>query len=362
MKKSPYALAFLVIILLVGCNLPGNPPTQSSPDAAFTQAAETVAAELTRVALQASPTSELPTATFTPSPTNTTVYTPTYTPVPCNLAQFVSDVTVPDYTEMDPDQDFQKIWRLRNIGSCTWTTSYRVTFDTNNSMGLATDYAKNLSSPVPPGQTVDIIVDLTAPIVNGTYRGDYSLRDPNNVKITNFIVIIKVNAPSHTTTLSPVSGEGGTVRSDGAINLDSYFVGDTSGDLIYQSFISYDISGIPSTANITEVKVDPTGGGKTYSGNPFDLGCMRLYPQDFGALDAGDFFTGSLGSPYVEWCSQSSLEGTQVDGDLKNLIQSKLGSTRVRIRLQFTTGTNSDGISQSVKLDSPKLIVTYTAP
>ena len=39
-------------------------------------------------------------------------------------AQFVTDVTVPDGTKYDPGATFTKTWRLRNVGTCTWTTAY----------------------------------------------------------------------------------------------------------------------------------------------------------------------------------------------------------------------------------------------
>jgi hypothetical protein len=45
MKKWLYAFALILMLILVGCNLPaGGQATPSSPEAAFTQAAETVAA------------------------------------------------------------------------------------------------------------------------------------------------------------------------------------------------------------------------------------------------------------------------------------------------------------------------------
>src|SRR5512143_3278895 len=40
----------------------------------------------------------------------------------CDWAQFVADVTVPDGTSYAPGTTFTKTWRLKNIGSCTWTT------------------------------------------------------------------------------------------------------------------------------------------------------------------------------------------------------------------------------------------------
>jgi hypothetical protein len=48
---------------------------------------------------------------------------PTLTPVPCDRAAFVADVTVPDGTNFAPGTTFVKTWRLKNNGSCTWTTA-----------------------------------------------------------------------------------------------------------------------------------------------------------------------------------------------------------------------------------------------
>jgi hypothetical protein len=363
MKHMRYLLALWFIAALAGCNLPGQPAAATEgPGAVFTRAAETVAAELTRVALAASPTPNLPTNTFTPVPTNTPAFTSTFTPIPCNLAQFVDDVTIDDYSEVNPGATFNKIWRLRNIGSCTWTTAYKVFFDDNNSMGLPAGYSQPLTMIVPPGQTVDISVNLTAPVANGTYRGDYSLREPGGQKITTFIVIIKVDATPHTVTLTALGGEGGTVNGNAEVFPGDVVGGDSSADFSLQGFASFDISSIPNTAAITLVKVDLVSAGYVIDSAPFVLGCLRLYPQDYGTLDAGDFFGGALASPYVEWCNESQLIAQQADGDLRSLIQSRLGTTRIRVRFQFQTSVDPDGVADAVHLTAPKLIVSYNAP
>src|SRR5690349_5782138 len=56
------------------------------------------------------------------------VLTPTVGPAICDKVQFVADVTVPDGTNFPPKATFTKTWRLKNIGSCTWTTSYQIVF------------------------------------------------------------------------------------------------------------------------------------------------------------------------------------------------------------------------------------------
>jgi len=114
-----------------------------------------------------------PISTNTPQPTNTQVFTAT--PLPCDQATFVEDVTVPDGTEFNVGQSFTKTWRLRNAGSCTWTTAYEVVFFSGEQMSGPMDL--NLTGNVYPGQTVDITLSLKAPNTAGTYRSNWKLRN-----------------------------------------------------------------------------------------------------------------------------------------------------------------------------------------
>lgn len=93
----------------------------------------------------------------------------------CDAAQFVTDVTVPDGTKFDPGTAFKKTWRLKNVGTCTWSTSYSLVFDTGEKMGAPASIA--FPSSVAPGQTVDLTVDMTAPTASGSYRGYWKFKN-----------------------------------------------------------------------------------------------------------------------------------------------------------------------------------------
>lgn len=93
----------------------------------------------------------------------------------CDAAQFVADVTVPDGTAMAPGNVFNKTWRLKNVGTCTWSTAYSAVFDSGEKMGAPA--AVNIPVSVAPGQTVDITVQMTAPASAGLYRGYWKLRN-----------------------------------------------------------------------------------------------------------------------------------------------------------------------------------------
>jgi hypothetical protein len=118
-----------------------------------------------------------PTATWTGTQPPTYTFTPsaTLTPLPCNWAQFVTDVTIADNWETTPADHFTKTWRLKNIGSCTWTSGYSLIFDHGDQMGAPA--AQQLTpGTVAPGQTIDVSVNLLSPNIAGTYQGFFKLR------------------------------------------------------------------------------------------------------------------------------------------------------------------------------------------
>ncbi|MFZ6020112.1 MAG: NBR1-Ig-like domain-containing protein [Chloroflexota bacterium] len=171
--------AVLILIFTGGCNLPkaGQALTPTG-DFASTAAGQTVAALTTQFAqmITSSPPSmgETP-----PSDGMTTTPSPAENPAPCERAEFVSDVSIPDGSEFSPGQTFIKTWRLKNTGSCTWTTSYRVVFDSGNVLGAPPSF--NLPVNVPPDGLVDISVNMKAPEQLREYESYWKLQNPQGV-------------------------------------------------------------------------------------------------------------------------------------------------------------------------------------
>jgi hypothetical protein len=89
--------------------------------------------------------------------------------------EFLADVSVPDGTVFQPGETFIKTWRLQNVGGTTWTTDYKAVFVDGELMGGP--FTINLPRTVPPGQEVDLSVDLTAPTEAGNYRGYWKLQN-----------------------------------------------------------------------------------------------------------------------------------------------------------------------------------------
>ncbi len=126
------------------------------------------------------------TSTHTPTPTasSTPTVTPTQTASPtpttyesCNRGDFIGDVTITDYTILHLSEPFTKTWRIRNAGTCTWTTDYKIIFIGGDKLGAADPVAMPYN--IAPGQTVDISVPMTAPDTIGHYEGIWQLQSPD---------------------------------------------------------------------------------------------------------------------------------------------------------------------------------------
>lgn len=94
---------------------------------------------------------------------------------PCNRATFIRDVTIPDGTRLPQNTGFVKTWRLRNDGTCTWTTEYSLVFVQGSSLNGPT--SSNLPVTVTPGMTIDLSINLVTPSTDGYYDGYWMLQD-----------------------------------------------------------------------------------------------------------------------------------------------------------------------------------------
>ncbi len=232
-KTSFWVLVMLITTSLLGACKPAPTPEPTlDPNVIFTQAAETVAAQLTRTALslptatntlQPTPTFtatvQLPTATTDATTTNLTPASTTVsgsTPNPNKMA-FVTDVTIPDGQVIPPGAKFVKTWRLKNTGTTTWTANYRVRLWAGNSYGSPTSFL--LGQEVKPNAEVDISVEFTAPNQTGEYIAHWILSDDKeanfgNTFYVNFVVGVPASptatqaAPTQTT--APTAGPSAT--------------------------------------------------------------------------------------------------------------------------------------------------------
>ncbi len=228
MKNRKIALFIWIgvtLLLISACNFFAAASTpQPGSQAAYTQAAQTMsalytqqaynslAATLTSIASGGStaatptptqpvavPPSATPTATTVPPTPRPPTATPI--PIPCNQAQFLKDVTIPDDSILTPGEDFTKVWRLKNIGSCTWDEDYSLVFVSGDRMQASRSVP--LKDTVRPGDKIDVYVDFVAPSQSGRYRSLWMLSNASGKEFgigdgadQSFWAQIRVAAPN----------------------------------------------------------------------------------------------------------------------------------------------------------------------
>ena len=92
-------------------------------------------------------------------------------------AAFVKDITIPDGAYVGQGQTFTKTWRIRNVGTYTWTTNMALVYYGGDQMGAPS--CINLPYNVSPGYYVDISVPMTAPSIPTSTKGEWMLRTPD---------------------------------------------------------------------------------------------------------------------------------------------------------------------------------------
>jgi hypothetical protein len=91
-------------------------------------------------------------------------------------ATFVADVTIPAGTAFRPDSQMDKVWQVRNSGTCAWGVGYEMLRVSGEELG-ASDVV-----PVPPtaaGESADLVVTFQAPSDAGPYSNAWQLRSPD---------------------------------------------------------------------------------------------------------------------------------------------------------------------------------------
>ncbi|KKS07920.1 MAG: hypothetical protein A2418_03105 [Candidatus Brennerbacteria bacterium RIFOXYC1_FULL_41_11] len=125
-----------------------------------------------------------PTPTLDPVSPETEEPTESMTPMICeNRGAFLADISVPDNTAFStPGEIFIKTWRLKNTGTCTWTTGYTIVFQEGDILG---GQSVNLSHDVAPGETIEVSVELTVPDASDTYQGWWCLADEAGMRFSS---------------------------------------------------------------------------------------------------------------------------------------------------------------------------------
>ena len=195
MKKEILSLSLCLILCigLSGCNYPDRATPTSQVDQFNTSVARTIEF----VQTQSVPTEEPPTQQPTPTATlkqgdevSTATLTPEATLTPTITATLTEETdvdqvdlvseTIPDGTDFDPGETFTKVWTLKNNGTTIWDADYDIVFISGDAMNAPASQPIT-SGTVAPGQSIQISLELKAPIASGTHRGNFKLRNADNV-------------------------------------------------------------------------------------------------------------------------------------------------------------------------------------
>jgi hypothetical protein len=362
----------LLIISLTACNMPERGLSSAEKTALIeTAVAKTVAAgDGTTETPSETPDPGTGTAetlpTWTPEPDTPT---PSDTPIPCNLARFLTDVSIPDGTVFEPGKVFTKTWRLKNVGSCAWTSGYDLVFAGGDAMSGPS--SKQLTSgTVNTGNNLDISVQLTAPSSAGTYRGNWQLRDPSDVifGVENsssglFWVEIKVVVP--TDTPAPVTAtlhrsSYSKTLSVGGMSSDTRLGIAPNGDAL-RAFLDFNLGGLAGLSASSTIQ-SATLNVSNYSGfscfeflHPLKAGQIAYgttpdYPGEFNQAPSATLFSVSDGTGI-----SSSINITSI---LQNFVEDE-GAGHFQFRMELEHDDAGSGFACMMEWPDPLLNITF---
>ena len=214
MKRKIVYLLLLGVLLLTACgNSDANVTPTSELDAIQTQAIGTISALQTQTALVA-PSQTLPSTpttfqTFEPVNTSAAATLPAATQpaaasptASCYQLRYVSDVTIPDNTQMAPGQSFTKTWKVANTGTCAWDAGFTFVFVGGEAMSGAT---YTLPTSVAVNAEYDISVPMVAPTdKTGSLRGNWRMQTAGGTYFGDEVyVLIVVGGATLTSTIIP---------------------------------------------------------------------------------------------------------------------------------------------------------------
>lgn len=102
-------------------------------------------------------------------------------------AEFVEDVSIPDYTKVERGETFVKIWRVRNSGTCTWTPRYDVMY----AQGNPTEWeSMAITEIVPPGQETEVGITIRSPEYPGIYQAWWQIADEKQEQFGDMLALL----------------------------------------------------------------------------------------------------------------------------------------------------------------------------
>lgn len=184
-------IMYCVLLFLTACTPAATPAYFIPPTAPSGRVTNTVSAIIaTPTTSDASstdsenptPESDAPKADFITPEADLPSPTPTCT----NLLSFVEDVTVTDGTVLTAGEAFIKKWRVKNDGTCDWTSAYKLKLVSGDPLSSPSEMSLNITSS---GAETVIEMNLTTPIEAGQYHTVWQAYAPDGTPFEQAIYV-----------------------------------------------------------------------------------------------------------------------------------------------------------------------------
>ena len=174
--KYSLLIIFWIALLLVACTGQAT-PTIYIP---ATRASTPISA--TRI----SPTSENDSGTGLGSPQ------PSPSPDCQSNLLYLEDITIPDGTEVNPQEILDKRWLVENNGTCNWDRRFSIRLIAGPDMGAKPDLAL---FPARSGNQAEIHIQFTTPQEPGVHRSAWQAADPQG-NLFGDPIFIEISVPN----------------------------------------------------------------------------------------------------------------------------------------------------------------------
>jgi Ig-like domain-containing protein/carboxypeptidase family protein/CARDB protein len=128
-------------------------------------------------------------------------------------ADFISETFV-DGTTVPGGQSFNKTWTLRNSGTTTWNSDYKLRWVSGANLSNHSDVS--VGTIVPPSASYTFTVPMTAPTTSGTFREDWKLINGSatTVPVSNSNTVwasIRVGSSGQSSIIGSIKSSAGNV-------------------------------------------------------------------------------------------------------------------------------------------------------
>lgn len=161
----------------------------------------------------------------------------------CTASASIVDANYPDGTIINQGDQFTKMWRVTNTGTCAWDSTWKIVFSSGDLMGGA--YTYPFPQPAQPGETVDVPVVFYAPTADGGYQGNWDLVSPWGTTFASFWVKIVVGSGT------PENNKTATVYDVTAVTYDVSYSCAASGANQFNTVTAYISTNGPLTVIFT---------------------------------------------------------------------------------------------------------------